>query len=132
MIKWPLTFAVPFFIYLKRRSDATISHSPSSNFGNIEKNNADAYPKTFQFGCDSIIPYQIGFQQQPDAVDDALEIPLNTTESVIDVLKNDRFFANLIDILIRRQLSVGTLEVQSLGVYKVKILGILTDRKSVV
>ena len=80
-----------------------------------------------QFGCDSIIPYQIGFQQQPDAVDDALEIPLNTTESVIDVLKNDRFSANLIDILIRRQLSVGTLEVQSLGVYNVKMPRILKN-----
>ena len=80
-----------------------------------------------QFGCDSIIPYQIGFQQQPDAVDDALEIPLNSTEAVIDVLKNDRFSANLIDILIRRQLSVGTLEVQSLGVYNVKMPRILKN-----
>lgn len=80
-----------------------------------------------QFGCDSIIPYQVGFHQQPDALDDVLNMPQNTTEGVIDVLKNDKFPLNLIDILIRQKLAVGTLETSNLGVYDVKMPRILKN-----
>ena len=76
---------------------------------------------TNQYGCDSIIPYQISFHQTVNAVDDALEIPQNTKEATIDVLLNDVFPANLINVTIRQKLTVGILEEKNLGVYNVKM-----------
>ena len=75
---------------------------------------------TNQYGCDSIMPYQISFYPKIKALNDSLEIPQNSREATIDVLQNDIFPAkNLIDVTILHKLSVGTLDEKSLGVYNV-------------
>jgi gliding motility-associated-like protein len=61
-------------------------------------------------GCDSIITVQVAVHQRVNALDDDLEVLKNSTEIIINVLKNDFYPPNLYELTLRQRPSFGTIE----------------------